>query len=81
MATTQTNQAIQNQQQRKEIMWNIINSLLAGTLVFVGAFSTGHIDKTAILVAISTSLVIAISKFRDYWISEQSEYNKAFNLI
>jgi hypothetical protein len=31
--------------QCKEILWNVVNSFLAGFLVFIGAFSDGHLNQ------------------------------------
>jgi hypothetical protein len=58
----------------KEIKWNIVNSLLAGALVFVGAFSDGNVTRTGIAIAISASLLVAITQFKKYWESEEDEY-------
>jgi hypothetical protein len=68
--------------QKKEIIWNVINSLLAGTLVLLGALSTGNISMESMCLATITALIVAISQFKDYWTKEQKEYrNKAFMFI
>jgi len=65
---------------KKEIMWNIINSLLAGALVLLGSLTNGNISFQSFMIAIVAAGIIAISKFKDYWNLEQSEYsNKIFN--
>lgn len=61
--------------QKKEIIWNIVNSILSGALVLVGAFSGGSIDKTAIIVAVSVSVGVALTKFKEYWDGEKKEYS------
>jgi hypothetical protein len=59
---------------KKEIFWNLINSAIAGGLVFLGGLSTGNLNKTSVIVALVTSGIIAFNKFRDYWVSEKNEY-------
>ena len=55
---------------KEEIIYNIINSLLSGFLVFLGAFTTGEINGEIIGIALATSLIVAITKFKDYWASK-----------
>jgi hypothetical protein len=57
----------------KIIMWNIVNSLLAGGLVFLGAFTTGRIDLNSVLVAFATAGVVALTQFRDFWKTEEKK--------
>lgn len=59
---------------KKEIFYNIINSLLAGALVFFGSMIDGNITKIGVLAAIMAAAIMAITKFKDYWDSEKSEY-------
>ena len=63
----------------KDEAWHIINSLLAGGLVFVGAFADGTVTVTGIIAALSASCVVALSKFKDYW--QNSKTSKFFNFI
>ena len=58
----------------KEILWNVVNSLLAGALVFVGAFSDGSITITGAMIALSASMLVAITQFKRYWETQQDEY-------
>jgi len=58
---------------REEILWNIINSFLAGLLVFFGAFTTGNISKTSIIIALMTAFIVIITKFKDYWLTQERE--------
>jgi len=62
------------QNEKKEILWNIINSGLAGILVLLGALTTGEITQRSIFIASGTALIIAITQFKNYWQSEESEY-------
>jgi hypothetical protein len=68
--------------QRKEIIWNIINSLLAGGLVFLGSILTG-ISWQGFVAALATSGIVAINKFKDYWTKEEKEYcqTKLFKFV
>lgn len=65
----------------KEIQWNIVNSLLAGGLVFLGSFATGGVTKEGLLVASITAAVVAVSKFQDYWKKEEQEYSHKLSLF
>lgn len=67
--------------QKPEIMWNIINSLLAGALVFIGACSNGEITWKGVGVAFFAAIAVAITKFRDYWLKEESQYTRLFNFV
>ena len=58
----------------KEIIWNLVNSLLAGCLVMLGAFSTGNISWQSFCIAIIAGFVVAINQFKDYWGFEKDEY-------
>lgn len=60
--------------QIKEIIWQIVNSFLAAALVFLGGLSAGVINETTVMAAGITAGVIFLSKFRDYWLSEEEEY-------
>jgi hypothetical protein len=67
---------------KNEILYNIINSILAGALVFAGSCASGQITKTGLLVAIGASGIVAITKFKEYWDGEKREYTtKIFNFI
>ncbi len=59
---------------KKEIIWNIINCLLAGALVLFGALSSGKITLEGLLIAIGAAGIVAVSQFKDYWSSEKKEY-------
>ena len=62
------------QSNKKEIVWNIINSGLAGVLVLLGALTGGGISLNAFCVALVTALIVAITQFKNYWTSEEKEY-------
>lgn len=60
--------------QRKEIIWNLINSGLAGILVLLGALTTGGISVRSFCVALVTALIVAVTQFKEYWGKEEMEY-------
>ena len=69
--------------QKKEILWNITNSALAGVLVLLGALTTGEIDAKSFYIALLAAVIVAISQFKEYWTSEKAEYctPKLFSFI
>lgn len=68
--------------ERKEIIWNVINSLLSGGLVFFGALLNGGFSWRGVGLALAASAVVALTKFKDYWSTEENEYtSKAFQII
>jgi len=75
---TQTNPFKKN---KYEIRYNVINSLIAGALVFVGSL-TGGFDWTGLGLALLASIVVCLTKFKEYWDGEKKEYQtKVFNFI
>jgi hypothetical protein len=71
------------QKNRKEIFWNLINSGLAGTLILLGALTTGEITAESFYFALLTAIIVAVTQFKDYWLNEKKEYSstKLFNFI
>lgn len=68
--------------QKKEIIWNLVNSALAGALVFLGALASGGVNSTSICTAIVASLAVLVTKFKSYWESEEGEYKSMlFNFV
>lgn len=68
----------------KEITWNIINSLLAGALVFLGACTSGGLTKDSALAGLLAAGIVAVTKFYDYWKTEEADYKRptgAFNFL
>jgi hypothetical protein len=62
-------------EQGKEIVYYIVNSLLAGGLVFLGACTDGKITLASVGAAAVASAIVAISQFKRYWDTQESEYN------
>ena len=51
----------------KEILYNIVNSLLAGGLVFLGGLSSGSLSWHTVTAATIAAGIVALTKFREYW--------------
>jgi hypothetical protein len=60
----------------KEICWNIVNSALAGALVFLGGVvgNNGIINTVTLWASGITAFIVMISKFAEYWKNEEGEY-------
>lgn len=67
---------------KKEIIWNVVNSLLAASLVFLGGLSTGHFSIGSLITAGVAGGIVALTKFAAYWQKEKKEYqSKIFNFV
>lgn len=55
-------------------MWNIVNSLLAGSLVFFGGCISGDLNWNVAGAAGLAAALAAIVQFKKYWDNEQAEY-------
>ena len=65
-----------------EIRWNIINSLLAGSLVLLGNLTAGELSFNGICLAIIAGGVVAITKFKTYWEgSNKKGQSKLFSFL
>lgn len=70
------------EQNKYEIFYNIINAMLAGSLILLGAFVSGNITKESILFALVASMVVVVTKFKEYWDGEKGEFSThMFNFI
>lgn len=58
----------------REIIWNLINSGLAGGLVFLGGCSTGEISLNTIYYSLMAGVIAGVIQFKDYWSQEKDEY-------
>jgi hypothetical protein len=68
--------------QKKEIVYNLINGFLAGFLVLLGSFSTGELTAKGIFFSVVASLIVVITKFKEYWDGEKNEYtSKVFSFV
>ena len=68
-----------NKKQISEIKWNLINSALAGSLVFLGSAADGNITFAGICAAFLAGFGVAVLKFKDFWESKKPTY--LFNFV
>lgn len=59
---------------KRETKLRLLNSLLAGALVFLGAFTDGSITWQGAFIALLTSMGVAILQFKEYIEGEIGEY-------
>lgn len=52
---------------KKSLKYAIINGIIAGGLVFLGAFTDGYITVIGIIAAFSAAGIIFLTKLRDYY--------------
>jgi hypothetical protein len=69
--------------QGKEIIYHIVNSLLAGGLVLLGSFTTGAgITSKGLLFASIAAAIVCVTRFKEYWDGEADEYStKLFKFL
>ncbi len=58
----------------------LINALIAGGLVFAGAFVGGNISKTDIVAALGASAIIFLTKMKDYYATCEETKKKPVKL-
>ncbi len=59
---------------KNEILYNIVNSVIAGGLVFAGSVADGSVTSTGIIAAAGAAGLVALVKFKEYWSTQKSEY-------
>jgi len=70
------------EKQRKEIFWNVVNSGLAGLLVFLGGVANGGLTWKGAGAAVVAALIVAVTKFKDFWSAKKKEYsNVLFSFV
>lgn len=75
-------QELLKREEKREIIWNLINSGLAGGLVLLGSFSTGEFSWRGFILAGVASLIVLLTKFKEYWDGEKGEYSyKLFKFL
>lgn len=63
----------------KKLKLALINSGIAGALVFCGAFASGNITYHGVIAAISASLVVFFTKIRDFLDTKPTKKQKNIN--
>lgn len=76
MVNQYTKAKLISEKNRKEIFYNLINSLLAGSLVFLGSLTSGKLTWEGISFGLVAAFVVAVTKFKDYWATEKKEYTQ-----
>lgn len=67
---------------KNEILYNLINAAIAAGLVMLGSFTSGEISLRGVCFGIIAGLIVLLTKFKEYWDGEKSEYSKKiFNFI
>lgn len=56
---------MKKQKQTETMKWKLINSGIAGLLVFFGAFADGVLTQPELLAAFGGAMIVFLSKFRD----------------
>lgn len=68
--------------EKREIIYNLINSGLPGILVLLGSLTNGNLTLQGIGLAVIASLIVFITKFKEYWETERKEYTtKLFSFV
>jgi uncharacterized membrane protein len=57
------------------IIYQIIDCLIAGSLVFIGALSSSGLTKTSLISALFVSLGVAFLKFQNFYKSLKKEFS------
>lgn len=60
------------------IIWNIVNAVLAGVLVILGACSVGEISLETFIIAVVIGFIVAVNQFKDFWESLEPKRVGAF---
>ena len=65
-----------------QITWNIVNSLLAGSLVFLGTCLDGELTSRGVVAALMVGLIVAITKFKEFWgLAGKQTSERIFNFL
>ena len=61
--------------QKREIKYHLINSGLAGMLVFLGSLTSGSgVTVQGVSAGFLAGVVLGLSKFKEYWTTQKKEY-------
>lgn len=59
--------------QKSEIKYHVVNSLLAGGLVFLGSLTNGF-SWVGVGIGAIAAMVVCLTKFKEYWATQEGEY-------
>lgn len=60
----------------KKVVVNVINSLIAAILIFLGALSGGNITMETICFSLIAALIVLFTKLKDFWSKEEENLLK-----
>ena len=67
---------------RKEtIKYNLINSAIAGGLVFCGMIAEGSVSWQGSIIALGVAGAVALNKFQDYWRQRGKKFVRTTNTL
>lgn len=68
---------------QEEIKYNVINSFLAGALVFAGAFigAEYNLSLQGFIGAFMAAAIVALNSFKQYWSTQEGEYKRKKHLF
>lgn len=64
-----------------QVKYHLINSALAGALVLLGSLTDGNITIQGVILAIVAALIVAISKFKEWFDSSENNISRSFSFI
>ena len=65
---------------KPEIKYHVINSALAGVLVFLGSLVNGF-SWAGAGAGLIAGLVVCATKFKEYWATQEGEYKRTLGLF
>ncbi len=66
---------------KKEIIYNLVNSTIAGGLVLAGAIAAGGITREGFIAALGAAGVVFLTKFKEYWVKAAKTSSPIFTFI
>lgn len=69
--------------ERKEIFYNVINTLLLTTIAFIsGVVAVEAVTFRVVFVSLLMGFIVGLTKFKEYWDGEKTEYStKLFTVV
>lgn len=66
--------SILTRENKRELLWNVTNSLLAAALVLLGNFAGGQITEQGFIYAVIAAGIVFITQMKEWVQEEKSEY-------